>query len=236
MRIEEIWRYPVKSLQGERVESADVTNHGIEGDRGWGILDAGTGRVLTARREPALLFAVAEVVDGEVMVILPDGAQTTSDEELSAWLGRPVQLVSADSGVAGTFETQVDETETGDWFTWEGPDGSFHDSGRTQASLASRATFRDWDPRRFRINVIVSGGGEEALVGTSLAVSDSSLRFDVSKEIERCVVTTRPQPDGIERDLDVLKTVNRERDGNLGIGLVVTSPGVITVGSEVSPA
>ena len=48
----ELWRFPVKSLRGERLERAAVTEQGIEGDRGFGIVDDATGLVLTARREP----------------------------------------------------------------------------------------------------------------------------------------------------------------------------------------
>ncbi len=49
-------------------------------------------------------------------------------------------------------------------------------------------------------------------------------------------MTTRPQPGGIERDLDVLRTINRERDGQLAVGSVVTLPGRMAVGDEVSKA
>ena len=56
MRVAEIWRYPVKSLQGERLESAQVTTGGVEGDRAYAIYDLDTGLGLTARRVPELLF------------------------------------------------------------------------------------------------------------------------------------------------------------------------------------
>ena len=58
---------------------------------------------------------------------------------------------------------------------------------------------------------------------------------DVSKQIDRCVMTTRPQPGGIERDLDVLRTINRERANNLGIATLVRTPGVVRVGDVVEP-
>jgi uncharacterized protein len=47
-----LWRYPVKSLRGEKLESARVEEDGLAGDRRWGIRDLGTGRILTARRGP----------------------------------------------------------------------------------------------------------------------------------------------------------------------------------------
>lgn len=47
-------------------------------------------------------------------------------------------------------------------------------------------------------------------------------------------MTTRPQPDGIERDLDVLRTIAGERDACLAVGALVASPGVVRVGDELS--
>jgi uncharacterized protein YcbX len=55
----------------------------------------------------------------------------------------------------------------------------------------------------------------------------------VTKEIDRCVMVTRPQVGGIERDVDVLRAIQRERGGNLGIGLVVCTSGSMAVGDEV---
>ena len=64
MRVSELWRYPVKSLQGEPAQSATVTHRGIEGDRAFAIFDTMTGFGLTARRVPELLFASARMRRG----------------------------------------------------------------------------------------------------------------------------------------------------------------------------
>ena len=56
MRLVQIMRYPVKSLQGERLEAALVTPDGVDGDRRFAIYDVATGFGLTARREPCLLY------------------------------------------------------------------------------------------------------------------------------------------------------------------------------------
>ena len=58
--------------------------------------------------------------------------------------------------------------------------------------------------------------------------------LDVVKEIDRCVMVTRPQPDGIDRDLDVLRTITKERAGNLGVGALVTAVGAVAVGDPLS--
>ena len=57
----------------------------------------------------------------------------------------------------------------------------------------------------------------------------------VGREISRCVMVTRPQPDGIGRDLDVLRVINRERGGKLTVGAIVQGQGLISEGDEVRP-
>ena len=47
-------------------------------------------------------------------------------------------------------------------------------------------------------------------------------------------MTTRPQPGGIERDLNVLRTINRDRDGCLAIGALVVQPGTVRVGDALT--
>ncbi len=49
------------------------------------------------------------------------------------------------------------------------------------------------------------------------------------------MIDARPQPGGIERDLDVFKTINRERQGCLAIGARIVRPGTLRVGDEVVP-
>ena len=49
--VEQLWRYPVKSTQGERLAVVEVQADGLDGDRRWGVRDERTGRVLTGRRE-----------------------------------------------------------------------------------------------------------------------------------------------------------------------------------------
>jgi uncharacterized protein len=230
----ELWRFPVKSVGGEQLARAVVTEQGIEGDRAFGIVDDATGLVLTGRREPQLLHASASLADGDLTITLPDGRITTDDAELSRWLGRPVHLQAARPEINGRYEIALDpeHEDTAEWFQWDGPPGQFHDSTRTRVSLVSRATIRNWDRRRFRANVLLDGDGEDDLVGRSVHVGDVAL--DVQKLIDRCVMVTRDQPDGIERDLDVLRTINRERAGNLGIGALVAAPGTISVGDAVT--
>lgn len=234
MRVLELWRYPVKSLLGERLDAVSVTADGLEGDRRYALYDAETGMGLTARRVPELLFARAALRDGQLEITLPDGSLADGDEALSDWLGRRVVLRSTADGVPRQFEN-VDDFEhepTSAWHAFEGAPGAFHDQEEVRVSLVSTATVDGWDPRRFRSNVLLEGAGEDELVGSSVAVGDAVL--DVGLRIQRCVMTTRAQAGGIERDLDVLRTIARERDACLAVGALVSRPGTIRAGDALT--
>ena len=236
MRVAELWRFPVKSLQGEQLDGATVTDGGIVGDRGYAIFDLDTGLGLTARRVPELLFASARLVAPErpPEITLPDGTIACGDAALSHWLGRRVALRASGEVDERRYENPLDAEHDADWVVFDGAPGPFHDSARTRVSLVSTATLGDWDRRRFRANVLLDGEGEDDLVGTSIGIGGA--RFDVVKRVSRCVMITRPQPGDIERDLDVLKWVNRDRAGCLAIGALVAHGGTMGVGDEVVPS
>lgn len=234
MRVLEIWRYPVKSLGGERLDRAQMGDAGIAGDRGWGILHVETGNVLTARRAPELLFASARVDGQGVVITLPDGTEITSaesgaDAALSGWLERDVRLVRP--GVDGaTYENPMDIENEADWISWQGPSWSFHDSTKSMVSIVGSDTLDDRDVRRFRTNIVVEGGDEDALVGRSVSIGRAVL--EVTKKIDRCIMVTRAQP-GLERDLGILKRVIAERDNFLSVGALVSGTGEVAIGDEV---
>lgn len=242
MRVAGLWRFPVKSMQGESLEHAEIDELGIVGDRQWALVDTETGLALTARRVPELLFASARLVgesDGvacQVEVTLPDGRQTNDDEALSNWLGRSVELRRAGPDVSGRYEIAVDfeDESTSPWVQWEGPQGTFHDSTQTRVSIMSTASMRQWVLRRFRTNVVVEAdhdGDEDTLVGQHVTIG--SVVLEIVKQIDRCVMTTRPQPGGIERDLDVLRTINADRASFLGVSAMVIRPGAVAIGDDL---
>jgi uncharacterized protein YcbX len=243
VRVVELWRYPVKSLQGEQLTAAEVRREGIAGDRQWALFDVDTGFGLTARRVPELLFGSARLTgDGGVEVTLPDGTVTRDDAILSDWLGRRVALRSA-AEVAGRprYETPEDDLaedgtgRTGRWYSWEGAGGgAFHDNADGRVSLVSTGTLGEWDRRRFRSNVLLDGSGEEWYVGFPVRLGEALL--GIGDPIPRCVMVTRPQPGGLDRDTAVLKTIHRERGGELAVAARVFRPGTVQVGDELEPA
>jgi uncharacterized protein YcbX len=238
MRVLELWRYPVKSLQGERLDIAPIGPGGIEGDRQWALFDVVTGFGLTARREPDLLFAAARLRnDGGVEIVLPDGTGTADDAVLSEWLGRPVALRSAAQVTERRrYESPEDDLdERSGWHDWEGAaGGAFHDNANGRVSLVSAGTLGGWDRRRFRSNVVVDGAGEDELVGSRVRLGEALL--DIVEPIPRCVMVTRPQAGGIGRDTGVLKTVHRQYAGNLAVAALVHTPGAVRTGDVLEPA
>ena len=238
MRVLELWRYPVKSLQGERLDVARIDTGGIDGDRQWALFDVATGLGLTARREPDLLFAAARLRSGGgVEIVLPDGTVTVDDAVLSDWLGRPVTLRSATEVTEQRRYQGLDDDldERSGWHDWEGAaGGAFHDNANGRLSLVSTGTLGDWDRRRFRSNVVLDGAGEAGLVGARVRLGGAVV--DVVEPIPRCVMVTRPQGGGIGRDTGVLKTIHRVHDGNLAMAGLVREPGTVRTGDVLGRA
>jgi hypothetical protein len=99
--IEELWRYPVKSMLGERVARATVDERGVPGDRRLALIDRESGKVASAKMPRLwrdLLKCVAVMEDGAGVRIALPGAKplwstdADADERLSAYIGRPVHL------------------------------------------------------------------------------------------------------------------------------------------------
>ena len=231
MRVTQIWRYPIKSVGGEQLDTTAVTSLGIEGDRGWGLVDEASGFVLTGRREPKLLMATCRLVGGAPVATTTEGHELRTSADWTEWLGRPVRLEKA-GNVGGTYENPMDVDNEADWVSWQGPAEAWHDSTRARISLVSTGSLGDWDFRRFRSNLLVDGEGEDALIGSQIRVG--SVTATVMKGIDRCIMVTRPQP-GIERDLEVLKTITKAATSTFCIGALIDDAGDITVGDRVDP-
>ncbi len=233
VRVLGVWRYPVKSMQGQALDEVVLGPLGVGGDRSHAVVDVATGLVLTARRAPALLQATGcRRVDGTVEVVLPDGRVAGGDEGLSDWLGRPVRLGGASAVCRPRYESADADDAT--WRRWDGPAGAFHDANNVRVSILGAGTVASlgrWDVRRFRPNLVVDGEGEDALIGRRVRVGGAVLT--VVEPVPRCVMVTRPQPGGIDRDLDVLRTILRQRAGLLAVGAVVLEPGPVAVGATV---
>jgi uncharacterized protein YcbX len=154
--VSELWRYPVKSMAGERLEAVQVTGRGLDADREFALVDPTDDRVVTAknpRRWPHLLDLGASVPDPgsaplRVVVTLPDGSSVDSDDQgaagrLSRAVGRDVllqrvgapgsaaRLAASGTGRARAEELSVDLDGSGavpQVTDFELPEASFADS------------------------------------------------------------------------------------------------------------
>jgi uncharacterized protein YcbX len=119
MTVASLWRYPVKSMQGEALTSTDVVAGGFVGDRGFALIDTATGKVVSAkhpRKWARLLECAAAFVEPPragaplppARLTLPDGGEVRTDapdvdDVVSVALGAPVHLATV-APDAGTFE------------------------------------------------------------------------------------------------------------------------------------
>jgi uncharacterized protein len=208
MRVAELWRYPVKSMAGERLESAEVTADGIVGDRVVHVGGPG-GRVITSRSHPGLL--------GLHGSLGPDGEPLVDHRPWTA-----VEAAAAVRTAAGSEARLVryDGPERFDVLPLLiGTDGAFAALGVDHRRLRPNIVIggvdglaeRDWPGRRLRIGGVI--------------VSAVKLRA-------RCVMTTY-DPDTQKQDLSVLRRIASKFGGTMALDCAVVSGGRIAVGDPV---
>jgi uncharacterized protein YcbX len=231
-QVAQVWRYPVKSMQGESPPTLDLDSIGVPLDREWGVRDSATGRILTARTEPRLLHAAARVVEGDrVCITLPDGRalhedDDTTDLALSAWLGRPVHLARAKPDERQAF------AEEG--FEWRSKVGSFNDGHPVHLLTTATLATGPWDARRFRANLVLDTGAEPFAEDGWSAVHVGNVIVEIYKKTGRCSIPTRSQP-GLEDDPSIRIDLARNRKSKLGVYARVTTPGTIAPGDAAQP-
>jgi uncharacterized protein YcbX len=252
MRLVQIARYPVKSLQGEDLSSAQIEPDGLGGDRCWGIRDQSTGRILTGRRAPQLLFAAAALApDGLPLITLPTGVTcqgpgADTDAALSEWLDKPVRLVSSVAAPPAPAEYFADATDDmSQAIEWTMPAGRFVDALAllvlTTASLRTATALYpsgDWQVRRFRPNLVLDVPGDGWVEDTwcgDAAIHIGSVQLRPHEPCVRCTMVTRSQPDLCE-DRDIFRSLARHHRGHLGAWTAVINGGTVRVGDEVCVA
>ena len=246
MKVLSLWRFPVKSMQGEACDELDFLANGVANDRGFGVFDVQSRTILSAKREGRLLEAAAKLVSDDVVVTLPGGQELDPgdvlDECLTRWLGRPVRLVDATTFGVATFESPSDfEVDDSPLETWEGMEGKFVDDSAlhllTTGDLERLQWERgdlQWDVRRFRPNVVIDaapGVFDGATPGQRIQIGD--VEIEIQEDCKRCVMTTRPQPGNLERQLDILRHVSKNHDNAVGLRARVIRTGTVRVGDDV---
>lgn len=233
----ELWRYPVKSMLGERVPSLDIDARGATGDRMWAV-QAPDGRLGSGkttrrfRRMDGLLALHAAVEDGVAVVTLASGARWRVDDPgihaaVGAELGREV-TVAREAAVSHLDDGPVHLVTRASLAAWAAAA-----DGATAAADEAAAEVGAVDVRRARPNLVVAVDGagrvEDTWVGGTLAVGGARLR--VTHRTERCVMVTAEQP-GLPRAGRLLRALTPE-DRCVGVYAAVVTPGRIAAGDAV---
>jgi uncharacterized protein YcbX len=254
-----IWRFPMKSVMGESLNSSLMTEKGLAGDRGYALVDE-DGRISTAKipRKWGALFAsrarYIEEPNGNGLppaeITFPDGERVMTsasdiDQRLSGLLGREVRLItekpegikleSPPLGLVPDDDNTLDFPVVNGFFDL----GSLHLlTTATLNTLRSLSPDTRFEPRRFRPNIVVeSPDGSERFAenewpGQILAIGDE-VRIKVTMPTIRCVVTTLAQDD-LPDDPAVLKTAAQHNSANVGVYAMVEQGGTIRRGDRLT--
>jgi uncharacterized protein YcbX len=250
-----LWRYPVKSMRGESISAAAVTQYGIAGDRAWALRETQYGGVMSARTWPAILQMRAawtqdptpdrlsdnsarvriEMPDGVILDDDPDASRTLSD-----FMRREVRLERVRREPITPAEREA--IMSGDMLP---PARDFFDeevvhliaTGTLAHLRALSGGASDFDPRRFRANIIVDTGAdtdgfvEDGWLDGTLEVGDTA-RIVGMRPALRCAITTHPQ-DELRHDPAILRTAWQFHQAYAGIFAAVGAEGTIRVGDPV---
>lgn len=245
-----IWRYPVKSFRGESLREATLTERGLAGDRQWAVRELDRGGIMSARTWPSMLDlrAVCEGdpladPDAPVRIEWPGGSfragDSAADRILSDLFRRPVRMERTRSHRMTPEE--FDAIARGDAFP---PRRDFFDEDvihliatGTLDHMRTLAPDSDFDPRRFRMNILVdtasdaNGFVEDAWLGGALAIGEA--RIAGMRPAIRCAITTHPQWE-LPHDAAILRTAWRHHQAYAGVFAAIEAPGPIRVDDPIT--
>jgi hypothetical protein len=231
-QVEALFRYPVKSMRGEALETATLGWHGLDGDRRLALLRRGERGVpwLTAGKLADLILFTPLRRDAGTGDALPTHVRTPGGEELPVFgealaqevgrrHGRPVQMMHLNHGIFDDATISVITTDT----------------VREVCRLAGRTA----DARRFRPNIVVRSTRatpfeEDAWLGGVLVFgeADGAPAVTVTTRDARCAMVNI-DPDAGCLAPDVLKAVVRAHQNTAGIYGTITRPGQLAIGQTI---
>jgi MOSC domain-containing protein len=228
--IASLWRFPVKSMRGEKLTQAPVDVRGILGDRLYAVRDPdgklGSGKnTRRFRRMDGLLDFRARYEDGLTPVItLPDGTEVSGDDEHVDWaiansLRRP-GITLAKEDIISHFDELPLHIVTSASLRW----------------LRDLVPDIEIDERRLRPNLLIEvaetvGRPEDAWVGRELHIG-THLVLDIAQRSLRCVMVNQAQEE-LPDSNEILHAIGEANGLNLGVHARVLAPGRIHVGDEV---
>ena len=258
-----LWRYPVKSMQGEALEACEVVERGLLGDRTHALWDVKTKRVASAKNPKkwaALLDCRAKFAKapqaGEQMppvhIELPVGATVTSTQAdinplLSNWAEREVQFLSSvpESPSLDQYWPDVEGREHRDTvLELFMPEGTFFDSCPIHAiTVATLERLKeiypagDFEPCRFRPNLLIdTQAGQASFLENDWVGQVLTIGDSVVLKIDTACprcVVTTLAQEGLPQDLNILRTTAQHNDVIAGVRLSVMQGGTIRQGDSV---
>ena len=207
-------------MAGERLESCEITEHGLLGDRRWAFIDRSPnrdGKWFNIKQHAPLMTYRSRLVDGEVKVVAPDGSN-----------------VALDGDLVRKFESEAERAI--ELRELEG--SNFDDSHVLIVNLATVEAFAlearmPIDPRRFRANLYVDGlEPEEELRWLGRVIRAGGAELEVTDRCERCKVITM-DPDTTEPTPELLRLLVELHDERLGMYCRVVKAGRVAVGDFV---
>lgn len=226
-RVVGLYRYPVKSMAAEALAEADISWHGVGGDRRWAFVRDGVPQSgfpwLTLRERGGMGHYRPSFVDPAIpdksatVVRTPSGATfDVADPALAAELWpEGARAIKQDRGIFDTFPLSFITTQT-------------------IARLGDMVGVR-LGVERFRPNILVEAVGEAPFaeddwVGCVMRIGGARLRVD--KRDGRCAVITI-DPASTERNPEILRSVAQHREGCLGVYGTTVEPGRVAMGEAV---
>lgn len=226
--VQQLWRYPVKSLLGERCAWLDVGKNGVSGDRIYAIRDVdgkfGSGKNTRRMRKIEGLFKLGAAFDNShVTVHFPDGRSIAANhaaisEILSSELSLPLAL--ADCTETPLFDVASVHLLTTASLAW-----------LKTALPGSRI-----DERRFRPNVLIetpdNAPREHTWVDRTIQIGDE-VKLRIVDRTERCGMVAMAQAD-LPDDPRVLRHISEHTGLEFGVYAEVTAPGRVRPGDTVT--
>ncbi|MEH7392970.1 MOSC domain-containing protein [Bacillus sp. JJ1503] len=262
LKVASIWRYPVKSMMGEELNTCEIAEKGLLGDRAYGVIDNETGKLANAKNPkkwPNMFQYRAAFVEPTqenaavppVRITFPDGRSIISTDEernelLSNSLNRNVHL-STPSAKDVQFEGYIPEyieelANKGSIFTRTSPKDTFFDIDMVHIITTSTINYlRKLAPesrieaRRFRPNIIIEVPDTEAFIENDWVgktLTIGSVQLKISQETKRCVMTTLSQGD-LPKDPNVLRSIVKNNAGSFGVYATVVKPGKVSIGDRI---
>ncbi|RXK11525.1 MOSC domain-containing protein [Halarcobacter mediterraneus] len=247
-------RYPVKSMQGEKLKQTIITEKGLLGDRSYAMIDLKSKKAISAKnpRKWPEIFKYSSSFSEEptlnklpdIKIKLPDNSavyssQNNINEVLSEAFNSDIILssnVPNNATLEGLFDESIRDVIM--------PKGTFFDIGiihlLTTSTLAKLEELYEegiFKINRFRANIIIEPNSNEKdfiennWVGKKIYIGEEVI-LKIKQTTSRCVMTTLEQED-LPKDINILRTIKKNNDGKAGIYADVIKTGVIKVDDSI---